>query len=60
MGVVDTLLLVKDRRVCIGTNVPITEIESLLRQYFEQRPDIRRFNAASVIREVLATQFPCT
>ncbi len=60
MGVVDTLQLLKDQRVCIGANVPIAEIEVLLSEQFERRPDIRRFNASSVIREVLATQFPCT
>lgn len=60
MGVVDTLQLLKDQRVCIGVNVPIAEIEVLLNDQFERRPDIRRFNASSVIREVLATQFPCT
>lgn len=60
MGVVDTLQLLKDQRVCIGVNVPIAEIEVLLSDQFERRPDIRRFNASSVIREVLATQFPCT
>ena len=60
MGVVDTLQLLKDQRVCIGVNVPIAEIEVLFSDQFERRPDIRRFNASSVIREVLATQFPCT
>lgn len=60
MGVLDGLTLAKDPRLCVRTEIQINEVVSLLRGQLSARPDIHRFNAASVIRETLATEFPCT
>ena len=60
MGVLDGLTLAKDPRLCVRTEIQINEVVALVRAQLVSRPDIHRFNAASVVRETLATEFPCT
>ena len=60
MGVLDGLTLAKDTRLCVRTEIQINEVVALVRAQLTSRPDIHRFNAASVVRETLATEFPCT
>lgn len=60
MGVLDGLTLAKDPRLCVRTEIQINEVVALVRLQLVSRPDIHRFNAASVVRETLATEFPCT
>jgi hypothetical protein len=60
MGVLDGLTLAKDPRLCVRTEIQINEVVTLVRGQLNTRPDVHRYNAASVIRETLATEFPCT
>jgi hypothetical protein len=59
MGVIDGLTLAKDARVCMRTDVEINQIAALVLGQLAARPDIHRFNAASVIRETIAVELPC-
>lgn len=59
MGVLDGLALAKDPRLCIGTSLQINELVVIVRQQLVSRPDVHRFNAASVVREALIQRFPC-
>jgi hypothetical protein len=60
LGVLDGLLLAKDPMLCMTTNIPVEEVADLVHLHLRSRSDIHRFNAASVVREVLLTEFPCT
>ena len=59
MGVVDTLLLTKDAPICLGDPTEINLLVDTVQQQLVQRPDLLRFNAASVVREVMVANFPC-
>ena len=50
MGVLDGLTLAKDPRLCVRTAIQLNEVVTLVRAQLTSRPDIHRFNAASVIR----------
>ncbi|MGA0808838.1 MAG: Rap1a/Tai family immunity protein, partial [Burkholderiaceae bacterium] len=50
----------KDPRLCVRTEIQINEVVTLVRGQLNTRPDVHRYNAASVVRETLATEFPCT
>ena len=60
MCVLDGLTLAKDPRLCVRTEIQINEVVTLVRGQLNTRPDVHRYNSASVIRETLATEFPCT
>lgn len=59
MGVLDGLMLAKDQRLCVRAEIQINEVVTLVRGQLTARLDVHRFNAASVVRETLATEFPC-
>jgi hypothetical protein len=59
MGVVDTLMLTKDSPICLGDSTEINLLVDTVQQQLIQRPDLLRFNAASVVREVMVANFPC-
>ena len=59
IGVLDGLALAKDSRLCIGTSIQINELVVIIREQLVSRPDVHRFNAASVVREALIQKFPC-
>jgi len=59
MGVVDGLSLARDPRSCVGPNASTAELVALVSQQLQSRPDLHRYNAASVVREAIAVQFPC-
>ncbi len=59
MGVVDTLMLTKDAPICFGDQTEINILVYTVQQQLIQRPDLLRFNAASVVREVVVANFPC-
>lgn len=59
MGVVDGLALVRDARSCIGPNTKTSDLVDAVQAQLQARPDIHRYNAASVVREAIAVQFPC-
>lgn len=59
MGVVDTLMLTKDAPICLGDPTEINLLVDTVQQQLVQRPDLLRFNAASVVREVMVANFPC-
>lgn len=59
MGVVDALSLLKDNKVCVGANTATLDLVEAVLKQLKQRPDLHRFNAASVVREAIAVEFPC-
>ena len=59
MGVIDTLMLTKDAPICFGDQTEINILVDTVQQQLIQRPDLLRFNAASVVREVMVANFPC-
>ena len=59
MGVVDALMLTKSSPVCMDEKTEINAITDLIRVQMQQRPDLLRYNAASVVREVMVANFPC-
>jgi len=59
MGVVDTLMLTKSVPVCMNENTEINQITELVVLQLQQRPELLRYNAASVVREIMVANFPC-
>ena len=59
MGVVDTLMLTKSSPVCMHEQTEINQITDFVKLQLQQRPDLLRFNAARVVREVLIANYPC-
>jgi hypothetical protein len=59
MGVVDTLMLVKSASICMQENTEINQISELVVLQLQQRPELMRYNAASVVREIMVANFPC-
>jgi hypothetical protein len=59
MGVVDALSLLKDSKVCVGASTATLDLVTAVVNQLKQRPDLHRFNAASVVREAIAVEFPC-
>ncbi len=59
MGVVDTLMLTKSSPICMQEQTEINQITDLVRLQIQQRPELTRYNAASVVREVMVANFPC-
>ena len=59
MGVIDTLMLTKDAPICFGDQTEINLLVDTVQQQLVQRPDLLRFNAASVVREVMVANYPC-
>jgi hypothetical protein len=52
-------MLTKSSPVCMDEKTEINTITDLVRLQMQQRPDLLRYNAASVVREVMAANFPC-
>lgn len=59
MGVIDTLMLTKDAPICFGDQTEINSLVDTIQQQLIERPDLLRFNAASVVREVMVANYPC-
>ena len=59
MGVIDTLMLTKDAPICFGDQTEINILVDVVQQQLVQRPDLLRFNAASVVREVMVANYGC-
>lgn len=59
LGVVDALALARDPRACLGAGVAATQLVEVVAAQLRARPDLHRFNAASVVREAIAVEFPC-
>ncbi|MSQ65990.1 MAG: hypothetical protein EXR37_06575 [Limnohabitans sp.] len=59
MGVVDSLMLTKSSPICMHEQTEINQITELVRLQLQQRPELLRFNAASVVREVMVANYPC-
>ncbi len=60
LGVVDALALAREPRLCLGAGVSASRMVEAVSTALAARPDLHRFNAASVVREAIATAFPCT
>ena len=52
-------MLTKASPVCMDEKTEINAITDLIRLQMQQRPDLLRYNAASVVREVMVANFPC-
>lgn len=59
LGVVDALTLARDPRSCIGPGVAASQLVEVVAAQLQARPDLHRFNAASLVREAIAVAFPC-
>jgi hypothetical protein len=59
MGVVDTVMLMKSAPICLQEKTEINQITDLVRLQLQQRPELMRYNAASVVREIMVANFPC-
>jgi hypothetical protein len=60
LGVLDGLMHLRDSKICIGVEVPADTVYGTVAQTLAQRPDLRRYNAASLVREIISSQYPCT
>ena len=52
-------MLTKSSPVCMHEQTEINQITDFVKLQLQQRPDLLRFNAASVVREVLIANYPC-
>jgi hypothetical protein len=59
LGVLDALAFRRDARVCLGPDVEANELIMVVMRHLASRPDMHRYNAASFVREAIATEFPC-
>lgn len=59
LGVLDGLMHLRDPKICIGVDVPADSVYGLVIETLAQRPDLRRYNAASLVREIVSSHFPC-
>jgi hypothetical protein len=59
LGVIDALALVRDPRTCLGPGVGASQLIDAVAGQLRARPDLHRANAASFVREAVATAFPC-
>lgn len=59
LGVLDTLAMRRDPRVCLGPELEANDLVIVVMRHLAARPDMHRYNAASFVREAVATEFPC-
>ena len=59
MGVVDTLMLTKSAAICLQEKTEINQIADLVKLQLQLRPELMRYNAAGVVREIMVANFPC-
>jgi len=59
LGVLDGLMHLRDPKICIGVDVPADSVYGMVVQTLGQRPDLRRYNAASLVREIVSSHYPC-
>ncbi len=59
LGVLDTLALRRDPRVCLGPELEANDLVVVVMRHLAARPEMHRYNAGSFVREAVATEFPC-
>ena len=59
MGVLDTLMLTKDAPICFADQTEINVLVDTVQAQLLQRPDLLKYKAASVVREVMVANYPC-
>lgn len=59
LGVLDGLMHLRDAKICIGVDVPADSVYGVVIRTLTQRPDLRRYNAASLVREIVSSHYPC-
>lgn len=59
LGVVDALALARDAASCLGPGVGASQLVEAVASQLQARPDLHRYNAASLVREAIAAAFPC-
>jgi hypothetical protein len=60
LGVIDTASLLRDPKICVTPETESSLLTEKLLKFLSERPEMRRYNAASLVREILAQDFPCT
>ncbi len=60
LGAVDTASLLRDPKICVTPDTQSAFLTKKLLKMLSERPELRRYNAASLVREILAQDFPCT
>jgi hypothetical protein len=60
LGIVDGLSLLRDPTLCVDASTDSEDLLDLLESTLRERPEIRRYNAASLVREILSQGHPCT
>ena len=60
LGVIDTASLLRDPKICVTPETESSLLTERLLKFLSERPEMRRYNAASLVREILAQDFPCT
>lgn len=59
LGVVDALMLSRDPQLCLGSGVQASQLVDVVAAALVARPDMHRYNAASFVREAIATAYRC-
>jgi len=60
MGVVDALVFARDPEVCLGAQARLDDLVAAVHQRLASRPELLRYNAASVVRQVVAASLKCS
>jgi hypothetical protein len=60
MGVVDALVFAGDPEICLGTQARLDDLVTTVHQRLAFRPELLRYNAASVVRQIVAVSFKCS
>jgi hypothetical protein len=60
LGAIDTASLLRDPKICVTPDTQSALLTNKLLEMLSERPELRRYNAASLVREILAQDFPCT
>jgi len=60
MGVVDALVFARDPEICLGAQVPLDDLAAAVHERLASRPELLRYNAASVVRQIVAALLKCS
>lgn len=60
MGVVDALVFARDPEICVGPQTRLDDLVGTVQKRLAARPDLLRYNAASVVRQIVASSLRCS
>jgi len=52
-------MLTKSSPICMQEQTEINQVTELVILQLQQRPELMRYNAASVVREIMVANYPC-